>query len=146
MHPIKNCHDALLVKHIPLDGEWPNVLQTYEKCCEWQKWNVGSGDRLYPTNRLHQFIDDDAPRGIRLQSKGTVIGLLLDFDENMLMIYVDGVIQVEYSGGLSGGQYSWATLISRTNDDRGAVKVERGIPPPPVRRGTDGMWPRRWLI
>ena len=78
MHPIKNCHDALLVKGIPLqEGEgWPDVLQTYEKCCEWQKWNVGSGNRLYPTNRLHQF--HDAPRGIRLQSKGTVIGLLLE--------------------------------------------------------------------
>ena len=55
-------------------------------------------------------------------------------------MFVDGVIHAEFFSGHSGGQYSWATLISRTNDDRGAVKVERGIPPPPPLAEYDTNW------
>ena len=59
-------------------------------------------------------------------------------------MFVDGVIHAEFFSGHSGGQYSWATLISRTNDDRGAVKVERGVPPPLPPVGSDGRrpWPQ----
>ena len=149
MYSITNCHDATLVKDISLyqDGGWSGTLQSYSQLCERQEWNE---DR-YPY-RSHEFFREDylnwtpaqqiAPEGILFQPRGTVFGLLLDFDEDMLLMYVDGVIHAEFSGGHSGGQYSWATLISRTNDDRGSVKVERGIPPPPVRRDGRRPWPQ----
>jgi len=142
MYSITNGHDASLVKDISLyqDRGWKGTLQSYRQLCERQEWNE---DR-YPY-RSHEFFGEDylnwtpgqriAPEGILFQPKGTVIGILLDFDEDILLMFVDGVIHAEFCGGHSGGQYSWATLISRTNGDRGIVKVERGIPPPPPRRG-----------
>jgi hypothetical protein len=138
MYSIKNCHDAALVKGLPLyeAGGWSHALRSYVQLCDRQEWGNFPPDSYRPC----QFLGEDYPRGILFQPKGTVIGIVLDLDEDRIQMYISDVIKYQFSGGLLGGQYSWATLISRTNDDRGAVKVERGIPPPPPLAEYDTNW------
>lgn len=129
MQPIRSCYDATFVKRIPLceAGGWLNILRSYSHVSYSHRWNdVSTSHRFFGED------SDDTPFTIVFQPKGTVIGLLLDLDTDMLQMYVNGEMRYQFEDGYSGGQYSWATLISRTNDDRGAVKVERGTPPPLV--------------
>ena len=64
------------------------------------------------------------------RQEGTVMGVLLDFDEDTMQIYVDGVCYADYSYRFSGGRYSWGVLLDKSLRFRGAVKVKRRTPPP----------------
>ena len=72
-----------------------------------------------------------------IRTVGTVIGLLLDFEEDKLQIYVDGEIKHQYNNQFVGRQFRWeVSIIYRGEWDiiggslpKGAVKIERGIPP-----------------
>lgn len=68
-------------------------------------------------------LSDRIPYAFR--SEGTVIGLLLDFDENMLKVYVDGEMKHQYDYEFGGGQFRWEVWIMDYGHGKGAVKVER---------------------
>jgi len=67
-----------------------------------------------------------------IRPEGTVIGLLLDFQDDTLQIYVDGEIKHQYNNQFVGRQFSWeVSIVYRGAWDlgKGAVKIERGILP-----------------
>ena len=55
------------------------------------------------------------------------IGLILDFDENKLKVYVDGEMKHQYEHELVGRLFRWEVSIMDYGQGKGAVKIERGI-------------------
>ena len=58
-----------------------------------------------------------------------LIGLLLDLDRGIIKCYENGREKETVDEGIAG-HYCWMAMISRTDNDRGAVKVERKPVPP----------------
>jgi len=140
IYPIQNSHEAKLFKNIPsYEAEnnfspaswgrlWADVMERHARVCNSQGWNASCSKNQFLFDNEGAYVY----QRISLRQKGTVMGVLLDFNKDMMQIYVDGRCAATYSSMYSGGQYSWGVLLdsdSSISSFGGAVNIERKPPP-----------------
>jgi len=132
MRPIQGLPDAA-VNSIRLNGgegytstrsAWPNwqmIIGDYQRICREQSGRPG-----FEGSKHIGFYSSSHSYERAFLEKDDVIGLLLDLDVGVLKFYENGSEKGMADVGISG-HYCWMAMISRTSNDRGAVKVEHKL-------------------
>lgn len=93
------------------------ILHDFTSICDEHTGRPGFEGSLHIATNETEFLQEN-----------DVIGLLLDLDRGIIKCYENGRYKETVDEGVAG-HYCWMTMISRTDNDRGAVIERKPVPP-----------------